>query len=208
MLRTFLLLAGLAPGLLLAQPLRINGHRGGLISLGIRTTMSAFNEGAWANSGSGIGGQLRVGLSDRVNTDWFMDYLTGNMGDLAHREDLHIGWSVLYYVLPGREGRPRVDPYVLAGHCFDHAAITANEDPDIHGERWSSAVQAGIGSHFHVTDRSDLSLVGQYMIHLGTDLHLDTHDDGDLELHNEHGASLEGHLLVHVSFNYILFDAW
>ena len=63
------------------------------------------------------------------------------------------------------------------------------------------------GNHFNVTDRADLSLVCQYMWHLGTDIHAEEHA-GQVHFHKEKGANLEGHLLIHVSFNYKLFDAW
>jgi hypothetical protein len=96
---------------------------------------------------------------------------------------------------------------VLAGQCFDYTKQQANDDPTNIAERWSSAVQAGLGTHLNLTDRSDISIVGQYMVHLGTDIHAHEHD-GEVEFHQEPGASLEGHLLLHLSFNYKLFDAW
>lgn len=202
-----LLLSALLPSALFGQSLGIHNHRGGIISLGVRSSISAFNHGEWNNTGTGVGGQLRVQLADRVNTDWFFDYLSGNIGDFAHREDLHIGWSVLFYVLePGQEQR-LFQPYVLAGHCFDRSLQKANEDPSIRAERWSSAVQAGIGTHINLSERSDLSLVSQYMIHLGADIHADQHE-GEVEFHEEGGSDLEGHLLFHLSFNYKLFDLW
>ncbi len=190
-----------------AQPLTLKGGPGGLISVGGRSSFSFFNDGAQGGFGTGIGGQFRVRLSERVNTDWFYDYLSAPIGDFAHRQDQHIGWSVLFYLLDPGEARQVIQPYVLAGHCFDYSKQLANDDPDNFAERWSSAVQAGLGTHINLTDRTDISLVGQYMIHLGTDVHADEHD-GEVEFHEEDGASLEGHLLLHLSFNYKLFDAW
>jgi hypothetical protein len=74
-------------------------------------------------------------------------------------------------------------------------------------ERWSSAVQGGLGVHFNMTQRLDLSVVSQYMIHLGSDVHADLHN-GEVEFHQEKGASLEGHLLFHVGINYKIADLW
>lgn len=208
MIRTLpILLIVMLPGILCGQPLKIRNDRGGTVSLGIRSSVSAFNDNAWNNSGTGAGGQMRVQLGDRVNTDWFLDYLTGNIGDFAHREDLHIGWSVLFYLKQPRPTLPILQPYVLAGHCFDHSKQVANVDPGINAERWSSAVQGGIGTHINISERSDFSFVGQYMIHLGTDLHAHSHD-GEVEFEQEKSAELEGHLLLHVSFNYKIIDAW
>jgi Outer membrane protein beta-barrel domain len=192
---------------LLAQPLKARKYQGGLISLGVRSSVSAFNDGAWNNTSTGVGGQLRVQFSDRVNTDWFMDYFTGNIGDFANRQDLHIGWSVLYYLRAPSTRRRVLQPYVLMGHCFDHSKQTANVDHTVSAERWSSAVQGGAGTHINLSERSDISFVGQYMIHLGTDIHAHSHD-GEVAFEQHKAAELEGHLLFHVSFNYKIIDAW
>ncbi len=189
-----------------AQPLRLKNGVPGTVSVGGRSSFSWFN-GEEGGAGQGIGGQFRIRIADRVNTDWFYDYLTSPIGDNAHRQDQHIGWSVLFYLLEPTEQGRIIQPYVLAGHCFDHSKLEANNDAGHYAERWSSAVQAGLGTHFNLSDRTDVSLVGQYMIHLGTDIHAEE-NEGVLEFHQADGASLEGHLLFHLSFNYKLFDAW
>ncbi|MBK7383147.1 MAG: hypothetical protein IPI81_07390 [Flavobacteriales bacterium] len=185
--------------------------RVGMVSVGGRSSISLFNGAANNSAGTGVGGQFRIRIADRVNTDWFYDYFRSSIGDYAHRQDQHVGWSVLFYlrdpVLSGAEGRQFIQPYLLAGHCFDYTKQQANNDPGNFAERWSSAAQAGLGTHFNLTDRMDLSLVGQYMIHLGTDVHAEREDD-EVVFHKERGSSLEGHLLFHVSFNFKLFHAW
>lgn len=190
-----------------AQSLTVKNGPAGTISVGGRSSFSLFNDDEHGSAGTGIGGQFRIRLADRVNTDWFYDYFSGGLGDHAHRMDQHIGWSVLFYLREPSEVRQFIQPYILAGHCFDYTKQQANNDPSNYAERWSSAVQAGLGTHFNITQRMDLSLVGQYMVHLGTDVHADEHD-GEVEFQKEQGSSLEGHLLFHVSFNYKLFDAW
>lgn len=197
----------MAPVAASAQPLKLKKGPGGTVSIGVRSSTSLFNDGHAGAPGLGVGGQMRVRVSDRVNTDWFYDYLSGSAGDKVYRADQHIGWSVLFYVLKAREERRLFQPYVLAGHCFDHTRQRATADPDNNAERWSSAVQAGIGTHVNITDRWDASLVSQYMVHLGTDVHAEEHGD-EVHFYKEKGAGLEGHLLVHLSFNYKLFDAW
>ncbi len=183
------------------------GDVAGTVSVGGRSSFGFFNDGSWSSSGSGVGGQVRVRLAPRVNTDWFYDYLTAPIGDFAHRQDQHIGWSVLFYLREPGEMPQFIQPYVLAGHCFDYTKQQANADLANFAERWSSAVQAGLGTHINITDRTDVSVEGQYMIHLGTDVHAHE-ENGVVEFHKENGASLEGHLLLHISFNYKLFDAW
>lgn len=188
-----------------AQPLKIKNNQGGLVSFGVRTTLSAFNDGETGPPGFGVGGQYRIQVSDKVNTDWYFDYITSDVGDYAHRTDHHIGWSVLFY--PTKKLTPKVRPYILAGHCFDHTEIVDNTNRSNSIERWSSAVQGGLGVHFNLSDRLDISVVSQYMVHLGTDVHSELIDDL-VVFHKEKGSSLEGHLLFHVGINYKIADLW
>jgi hypothetical protein len=206
-MRKALLLLALLPFLVKAQDLKLKGTRSGIMSLGARSTFSLFNDGAWQNAGTGAGGQFRIQASDHVNTEWFLDYITGNVGDFAHRQDLHIGWSVMLY--PGSKAADPglIQPYVLAGHCFDYTKISENRNTSNYVERWSSAVQGGAGMHFNLSKRFDLSTTLQYMIHLGNDVH--AHKNGDIvDIHKESGVNLEGHILANISVNYKIADLW
>src|SRR5690554_3129409 len=100
---------------LFSQDLNIKGGRGGLVSLGLRSTISSFN-GDHERMSIGAGGQFRIQLADRVNTEWFLDYLPAT-NEYTRRNDLHIGWSVMFYWF--KNPTPIVQPYVVAGHCFD-----------------------------------------------------------------------------------------
>lgn len=204
-MKLLILLGLMVTSLSFAQPLKIRNTQGGLFSLGVRTTLSTFNHGEFGNTGFGLGGQYRIQLANKINTDWFFDYITGDIGNFAHRTDYHIGWSVLFY--PMKNLTPKVRPYILAGHCFDYTRLVDNSDRSNFTERWSSAIQGGIGAHFNVSERLDLSLVSQYMIHMGSDVHADLHG-GHVEFHEEKGASLEGHLLFHLGINYKIGDLW
>ncbi len=193
---------------------------GGEFALGIRSTSSLFGNDGFA--GSGFGAQFRLRISDRLNTEWFVDYITTNIDDLGRRVDGHIGWSVMFYPLDPT-GKT-LTPYLLAGHCFDYTKLSVNNIPTYtdHSEetekRWSSAVQIGIGTSWHLNDRFDVSLSSQYMTHLGNDIHSEIHEeDGIKTLHvGEHdgeedhgsGLSLEGHILVTLSLNFNIADLW
>lgn len=190
-------------GALLAQSMKYKGSQGGTLSFGQRTTLSAFNHGNEA-SALGIGGQFRIRLSERINTEWFFDYLPAT-NEFSRRSDYHIGWSVMYY--PFNHANERFVPYVLAGHCFDYTKQVEIANTSNMVDRWSSAVQGGIGTHVNLTERLDLSLSSQYMIHLGTDVNSHMHGD-ELEFHKEKGGSFEGHLLFTLSFNYKFVDLW
>lgn len=201
----FICLLSFGTHFLIAQDIQIKNHSGGLLSVGVRSTLSAFNDSKTNNFGKGIGGQFRIQLSERVNTDWFFDYLTSDIGTVANRTDYHIGWSVLFY--PYLKENQILKPYILAGHCFDYSYMVENNAQNNSAERWSSAVQAGIGTHVNLTKRMDLSLTSQYMTHLGN--HIDpVIYAGGVTFENETGFSLEGHLLITVGLTYKLIDLW
>ncbi len=181
----------------------------GMISLGMRSTYSSFSDGTFNDWETGYGGQLRVQFSEKINSDWFADYLTGSVGSLADRQDVHIGWSIMYYPLnqPGFENF--LKPYIVAGHCFDwtNMEVTSSLGTET-GKKFSSAVQMGLGTHFNLTDRMDLSLTTQYMIHLGKDIHIRDYPEGGSYLYYDDHLDLEGHMLFTLSCNYKIVELW
>ena len=198
----------LLPLLSFSQEMKIKNNYSGVLSLGSRGTVSTFNDGKWGDIGIGTGGQFMLQLSNRVNTAWFFDYITGSVGDFANKTDYHIGWSVMYYLIPNStEKTSLLQPYILAGHCFDYANIKDNTDDNNFAERWSSAVQAGFGSHFNLTKRFDLMLQGQCMIHLGNDIDAEK-ENGVVVFHKNPGVNLQGHILITVGVNYKIADLW
>ena len=107
-------------------------------------------------------------------------------------------------------------PYIEGGHCFDLSKMSVYEGHTVSadtemGTRFSSAVQLGLGTHLNITDRFDITLKTQYMLHLGKELHAHTHQHGDqthVEIEEGHGAGLEGHLLGTISLNYKIGNLW
>ena len=77
--------------MLQAQDLKIKNTYGGVLSFGVHSTVNAFNDGVWKNVGVGSGGQFNIHASNRVNTAWFFDYISGGVGGYANRTDYHIG---------------------------------------------------------------------------------------------------------------------
>ncbi len=201
-------------GLVVLRPVK-EFPSAGNFSLGLRSTASLFNSDG--GFGSGAGGQFRLQLSDRVNTEWFADLITTNLSYAGRRTDAHIGWSVMFYLKnPQTAAQSILQPYVLAGHCFDYTKISAFSNPFENkagetDERWSSAVQMGLGTHFNMSDRFDFSLSAQYMLHLGNDIHAHIEEGSgypELEIEEHDGSSIEGHLLVTLSVNYKIADLW
>lgn len=181
----------------------------GRLELGLRTTGSLF--GTSNTSGLGVGGQFRLRLMERINTEWFADYITNNIGGLGRRVDSHVGWSVMFY--PLKSGRT-VEPYIIAGHCFDYTKVSIFSDghqASDSRERWSSAVQMGLGTIFNVTERINFTFSAQYMLHLGNDIHTHIHEEnGKDRLHfkDDGHRGLEGHLFFTLSMNIKIADLW
>jgi hypothetical protein len=170
---------------------------GRTFSLGSRTTLSGFDSDGF---GLGTGGQFRIQLNRRVNTDWFADYIVINANNQVRSEYYHIGWSVLFYPIEQQVFPRLFQPYVFAGHCFDYNKKSMINNPSIYRGRFGSAIQAGIGTHLNLTERLDISLMCQYMFHLTEDLHLNFINDQPVFSQHKHSA-LEGHLLTTLSIN-------
>lgn len=215
-MKRFIVILLLMPLFALAQdeiPPNLSENPSGTFSLGVRNTFSTF--GATENLGVGFGGQFRVQLSNRINTEWFADFINEDIDGLATRNDYHIGWSVMIYPF---NTQTKVVPYLLAGHCFDYTKVrstfnTATISQPQTVSRLSSATQLGLGAHVHLSEIVDISLSSQYMVHLGSDVHTEIHEhNGIKELHiskeGHGGFSLEGHLLFTLSVNFKIAQLW
>ncbi|MCG9910544.1 MAG: hypothetical protein MH137_04505 [Flavobacteriales bacterium] len=189
------------------KPFRSLFDSGGNLSLGVRSTVSTFSHGKFDETGIGSGGHFRLQLTDRINTEWYFDYLHTDIQKKAYRRDYHIGWSVMYYLIKTKNFTRPVTPFIVAGHCFDHTRITPVNRPQERQQRGSSAVQAGLGTHFNITPRFDISLKCQYMLHLGPELHAHIHGE-DVEIEKHKNAGWEGHLLISISANYKIARLW
>ncbi len=164
-----------------------------------------MNDGKWQKTAFGTGGQFRIRFSDKVSTDWFLDYLTADLDNYAWRTDYHIGWNVVYYL--SKNPDPVVQPYILAGHCFEYLKFTDNADAKNYAERWSASVQGGAGVQFNITPRFDVSVVAQYMMHLGTKI-TPSHVDNVTTFTKSKGYGIQDHVLLHISLNYKIADLW
>jgi hypothetical protein len=177
-------------------------------SLGLRNSVSTFDHDG---TGLGTGGQFRIQLGERVNTDWYADYITISSNDQFRSEYVHIGWSVLFYPLKDQMYPRLLQPYILAGHCFDYNKKTLIEDESISKDRWGSAVQAGLGTHFNISERFDVSATVQYMVHLTKEIELEQlheHEPHSAEPEGHQGPTYEGHMLASISLNYKIFRLW
>jgi opacity protein-like surface antigen len=185
----------------------------GEVQLGLRSTISLFGNNG--HSGTGIGGHWRLRLGDRLNTEWFGDYITTDLGGLGDRVDVHVGWSVMFYPLNSPTSK-KVDPYFMAGHCFDYTKVSAfGHEETSSKNRLSSAIQGGLGVNFNLTEKCDITLASQYMMHLGNNIHASIDiNEGEESLHFNEAADdhselgLEGHVLTTISVNVKIADLW
>lgn len=178
----------------------------GKLQLGVRSIFSSFTDDGY--NGFGTGGHFRLKLGNRLNTEWFADYIKTNIASLAMRTDYHIGWAVLYYPLNNEIRAGKLTPYIMAGHCFDRTEVLRMDSEDKPAGILSSAVSSGLGTHFNITDNFDISLSVLYMMHLGNEIHVAVpQTDGPVEIEEE-DAHLGGHLLVSLSLNVYVCDLW
>lgn len=193
-----------------AQTKKDSFSYGGQFSLGMRNTISVFTDAQ--SVGMGSGGEFRIRLAKQINTEWFADYISTDIQGLGYRRDAHIGWSVLFYLSKNPLTVGKVTAYILAGHCFDYTEVYSVYPGVGSAERWSSAVQGGFGIHYNLTKRFDISLLSQYMLHLGTNVitSIDEDQQGQqyLSITRGPGLSREGHLLTTLSLNYEIGNLW
>ena len=171
------------------------------ISIGTRNTFSVFNSDE--AFGKGIGGQTRVQLGKRLNTEWFFDYINSRT-TYASRNDYHVGWSVMYYFTNSYDFTQLFQPYLQVGHCFDKTQVFEINNKSNQAGRWSMATQAGIGTHINITPKLDCSLACQYMLHFGKDIE-SAFEKGEVIIQKTDHTKMDGHMLASISFNYKIF---
>lgn len=99
----------------------------GRSSLGTRNTASLFSDDS--GPGLGIGEQFRLQITERLNNKCFADYITSKNGSYTAKNHYHIGWSVLFYPGKPRDFSKLLQPYIVAGHCFDYGVVMEQGNP-------------------------------------------------------------------------------
>lgn len=195
--------------LLLAAPLLLLSVclycQPGTFSAGTRNTISLFNEDEAV--GKGIGGQFRIQFSNRINSEWYLDYITSKNDVYTFRNDYHIGWSVMLYSKNNNQFDRLLQPYLIAGHCFDYGKVSEQNNKSNYVDKLSMATQAGLGTHINITPKLDCSISGQYMLHFGKEIHTEV-EGGKVLIEKYDFSHADGHLLFTISFNYKFFKLW
>ncbi len=171
-----------------------------VISVGSRNTISAFSSDE--ATGTGVGAQFRVQPGRRINTEWYFDYIFSKT-EFSIRNDYHIGWSLLFYPKTKSEAPGLFQPYLIAGHCFDHTQVFEKNHKANQESRLSLATQAGVGTHINITPRFDCTLAGQYMLHFGKEIEAELENE-KVVIYKTNHSGIDGHMLLTVGFNYKL----
>ncbi|HXC04472.1 MAG TPA: outer membrane beta-barrel protein [Bacteroidia bacterium] len=209
MLRKLMLLFCLCPLGVLAQEKEENPGAGRFM-VGLRTTVSAFSDAG--HFGFGSGAQVRIQFGPKVNSEWYYDHISTDIDGLGRRVDEHIGWSVMFYALGQHLEKGKFSPYVEAGNCFDYTGVKSNSSASSWVSRGSAAVHLGLGTHYNLSEKADITLKAQYMIHLGLDINETEQTNEttgvrylDITKGNE---GLNGHLLMTCSVNFYFGRLW
>ncbi|MCS6917920.1 MAG: hypothetical protein RMK52_06455 [Chitinophagales bacterium] len=186
------------------KPLRIKFTDPGVFGVGIRTAagLSISDSALRVSEGGGV--QARLMVLQRLNTEWYAEWLRGGFSDAAYRTDVHLGLNTLLYF---QRRLQRVAPFVLTGIAADaltlHNRLTARHRTS----SWTTALQGGIGFHINLTWRSDLTVSAAYQHHLSHQAILQT-EESILAQVPRSGRTGDGHLLVTLSMNYKITDLW
>jgi hypothetical protein len=186
----------------------------GFLSMGARNCVSAFISQGKMYVGTGAGGQFALRIAKNFNSHWFADWIVSNIANKAQRYDFHSGFSMMPEVYSPRVGKTHIALFPLAGICIDYTKLSATTGHVATGpsflERYSFAIQAGIGATVPVSKRLDFSLEVHYMLHIGTCVGIDINGN-DVYIHQmrpSENVCLEGHYVIAISVDYKMFRLW
>jgi len=182
----------------------------GRFMVGFRTTVSSFSDIGYV--GFGTGAHVRIQLGPRINSEWYYDHISTDIGGLGSRTDEHIGWSVMFYTFGQHLEKGKFSPYVEAGNCFDYTEVKSSYNGGSMVSRGSAAVHLGMGTHYNLSEKADITFKAQYMIHLGTAINETITTDEVTGAKNlvitKGNTGLNGHLLMTCSVNFYLGRLW
>jgi len=190
---------------------RAKSIESGYFSITSRTSVSLWGLNQWRLTGLGKGTAFRIQLTKRLTSETYGDVIKTQYKGKVVRRDRHLTNSLMFY-LRKPDTSQIFRPFISASiFCFDFTRVDEVK-PEGEGQqlkRFSLSQQFGIGSHFFITDRADISLYAQYYNHLGNDVHIDEHADGSIHLVAvRERISLEGHMFIVFSVGYRFGDLW
>lgn len=175
----------------------------GHITLGIRTGICALFYLPPA-IGIGIGADLRVRCSRHIEIEGYTDYFHTNILNKGYRNTVDFGFNLLYIWVERPFIAKHFTPFLLAGISVNNNDIRSEAYYTGAFQDWSPWLNLGVGEHYYVTKRFDISLEAYYAIPLGIhpiSYFTDTEKGDYLSVKNE-GAFHPGGIFVILSFNY------
>jgi len=122
--------------------------------------------------GFGYGAQVRIRPAKHWDIELYGDYFTTNISNLVNinygkHYDTRIGGNILYYWINHPYRNHKYTPFVLLGISNEYNEILSKQINTYKFQGWAPWVDAGIGEHYNITPRIDLTLEGIYVIPLG-----------------------------------------
>lgn len=190
---------------------RAKSIESGYFSITQRTSISLWGLNQWRLTGLGKGTAFRIQLTKRLTSETYGDVIKTQYKDKVVRRDRHLTNSFMFYLRKPDTSKLQVfRPFISASiFCFDFTRVDEVRQGGQSLTRFSLSQQFGIGSHFFIDDRIDISFYAQYYNHLGNDVHIDEHADGTIHLVAvRERISLEGHMFIVFSVGYRFGDLW
>jgi hypothetical protein len=183
----------------------------GYFSITQRNSVSLWGLNQWRLTGLGKGTAFRIRLTKRLNSEWYGDVIKTQYKGKVVRRDRHLTNSLMFYLRKPDTNKLQIfRPFISASiFCFDFTRVDEVKPGGQSLSRFSLSQQFGLGTHFFITDRADISIYAQYYNHLGNDIHIDEHPDGSIHLVEvRERISLEGHMFLVFSVGYRFADLW
>lgn len=187
-----------------------SGRQSGYFSVTRRSSVSMWGMNDWKFDGLGVGTAFRIQISKRLNSEWYGDHIKTQYKGKAYRMDRHLTMTLMYYLRDLNILEHQLHPFITASvFCLDQTKIYEVGGEKRIWDRFSFSQQLGMGTHYFVTEKFDVSLYMQYYNHLGNHIHIEEKDDGTLHVeHLKERISLEGHMFFVASVGYRLADLW
>lgn len=186
------------------QRLEIYGKRSGLSSVGLMRVSfnSIINENGFPPIGTGAHG--RIQLSNHLVYEGFFDFISYS-NDYSRRNDIRFGPNLLIYFR--KKIVPIFQPYLTVGTtvgCDFYFDLSNRKNKR---KSWFYGAQIGLGTHFNLTPRVDISLTCQYLISFSRNIETNTTNEV-VEYVKAKGYSPRNQLTTVLSINYRIFDLW
>lgn len=186
------------------EVLHLKHKPAGVFALGVRMNEAMVEFPDDHSTSLGVGGQMRLQFSNRLNSEWFLDFSRSDVMPGITRTDYYFGSDLMIYL---RKNLRRIQPYAVVGPGIAAYRINSVTNGNNSASVFLPAAQAGLATHFNVTYRFDLSLTAQYIMEYGHDLETTLNGD-EVTISRSTEKKFEGHPQLTLSMNFKIADLW